>query len=393
MTPSEPANRRQHIHYFDPLRLIAAFSVIFMHIASSLLRKGVNVQWELLNVCTGFAFTAVPLFLMMSGFLMLSSEKTMDIPYLLTRRVPRLLAPLGFWTGIAVLQAQLFEHTFTPAAILEGLVQSFHMPALVHFWYMYLLFALYLLSPILCGGLRALDDAGHRYVLALIGAVTVQTMALALLPDAWDKFLAFDIFDKLKLYGGNLCTFVLGFYLGGTRKKFPNWLLAAAAVALLAAIAVGTRALIVSGSKSTQLFQDQSAGFEVALAGCIFLLWKQNFTRPLPRFLAPAVALSLPIYLMHGVLYGVFVHYGIFPHDFPETVGLALLMFLSCFLCTKTAASVKPLCYLTTGMTYADACKSCNWQYTFRTLRGRSGNASMPPRGKRTQKGDHGTHG
>lgn len=30
------------------------------------------------------------------------------------------------------------------------------------------------------------------------------------------------------------------------------------------------------------------------------------------------------------------------------------------------------LCYLATGKTYAEACRSCNWVYTFRRLRGHS---------------------
>lgn len=384
MTSASPADSRGHIDYFDLLRFTAAFSVIFMHTASGLLMGAVDLQWELLNACTSFAFTAVPLFLMMSGYLMLSSEKTMDVSYLVTKRIPRLLVPLMFWTVVAVLETQLTWHTFTPAGFAEWLVQCFHKPAMTHFWYMYLLIALYLLSPILRGGLRALDGTGHRFVVALIAAAAVQTMAVILLPEGWSKFLNFDIFSKLRIYDGHLPTFILGAYLGGTKKKFSNRLLVGAAVVLLATIVIGTHVSTVRSGELVQRFQDQSAGFEVALASCVFLLWKQNYRKPTPRLLAPTVALSLPIYLMHGVLLDMFRHYGFIPHDFLETVGMSVLILLICVFCMKTAASVKPCCYLVTGMTYRDACGSCNWQYTFRTLRERNGNASMPPRGKRT---------
>ena len=55
-----------------------------------------------------------------------------------------------------------------------------------------------------------------------------------------------------------------------------------------------------------------------------------------------------------------------------STVLVTLLVFAACFVVTKTVATVKPLCYLATGKTYAEACRSCNWVYTFRRLRGRS---------------------
>ena len=60
-------NERPHVDYFDGLRIFAALCVIFMHTAAGPLRAGVNTDWHLLNVCTSLAFTAVPLFFMMSG--------------------------------------------------------------------------------------------------------------------------------------------------------------------------------------------------------------------------------------------------------------------------------------------------------------------------------------
>ena len=86
-------NERAHVEYFDWLRIIAALSVIFMHTAAGPLRAGINTGWHLLNVCTSLAFTAVPLFFMMSGYLLMTSRKTADISVLLRHRLPRLVVP------------------------------------------------------------------------------------------------------------------------------------------------------------------------------------------------------------------------------------------------------------------------------------------------------------
>ncbi|MFR0796185.1 MAG: acyltransferase [Oscillospiraceae bacterium] len=119
-------NERPHVDYFDGLRIFAALCVIFMHTAAGPLRAGVNTDWHLLNVCTSLAFTAVPLFLMMSGYLLMTSRKTADISVLLRHRLPRLVVPLAGWTVVAVLWQMFLAHTLTPGAIWAQLVTALH---------------------------------------------------------------------------------------------------------------------------------------------------------------------------------------------------------------------------------------------------------------------------
>lgn len=312
-------NERPHVDYFDGLRIFAALCVIFMHTAAGPLRAGVNTDWHLLNVCTSLAFTAVPLFFMMSGYLLMTSRKTADISVLLRHRLPRLVVPLAGWTVVAVLWQMFLAHTLTPGTIWAQLVTALHGPVMVHFWYLYTLIALYALSPILYGGIQV---------------------------------------------------------LGSYEKETPNWLLALGAVVLLAVISVGTWVRTVRTGEFNQSFQNQSAGFEIVLASCIFLLCKQTCNRP-PRawvkaVTGPVVALSMAIYLMHNIFLSMLFSVGVSVHSFGSTVGVTLLAFAACFVVTKTVATIRPLCYLATGKTYAEACRSCNWVYTFRRLRGHS---------------------
>lgn len=325
-------NERAHVEYFDWLRIIAALSVIFMHTAAGPLRAGINTSWHLLNVCTSLAFTAVPLFFMMSGYLLMTSRKTADISVLLRHRLPRLIVPLAGWTVVAVLWQMFLAHTLTPGAIRAQLVAALNGPAMVHFWYLYTLIALYVLSPILYGGIRTLGKSGRVYLFVLAAAVSAHTVLLTVLPDG--------------------------------------------AAVTLAVISVGTWLLTVRTGEFNQNFQNQSSGFEIVLAACIFLLCKQTCNRP-PRAwvraaLGSVVSLSMAIYLMHNIFLSMLYSVGVSPRSFGGTVGVTLLVFAACFAVTKTVATVKPLCYLATGKTYAEACRSCNWVYTFRRLRGRT---------------------
>lgn len=369
-------NERPHVDYFDGLRIFAALCVIFMHTAAGPLRAGVNTDWHLLNVCTSLAFTAVPLFFMMSGYLLMTSRKTADISVLLRHRLPRLVVPLAGWTVVAVLWQMFLAHTLTPGAIWAQLVTALHGPVMVHFWYLYTLIALYALSPILYGGIQVLGKSGRVYLFVLAAAVSAHTILMTVLPDGAAQYVDLDIFDKLKIFGGHMATFVLGYLLGSYEKETPNWLLALGAVVLLAVISVGTwGAHGAHGGVQPELPEPERRVRD--RAGIVYFPAVQaDVQSPAARMgqgrHRPVVALSMAIYLMHNIFLSMLFSVGVSVHSFGSTVGVTLLAFAACFVVTKTVATIRPLCYLATGKTYAEACRSCNWVYTFRRLRGHS---------------------
>ena len=359
---------REHIGYIDGLRLIAAAGVVYMHTAASGLRSGVNASWHGLNLLTSLAFSAVPLFFMISGYLLLTDEKTLDPAVLLRHRLPRLVIPLAGWTVVATMwdcvSARDISFVFWGQRLLNGL----YGPVQVPYWFMYTLIAVYVLSPLLYGGVQALGRSGRRYLLALIALVSLRGLLLALLPDEADRYLGVDVLVKLQALGGYLLLFLLGWLLGTTERRFSTIGLIAAAVLTWAVICIGTWRLTVRSGSYNAAFQNQSAGPEVLLASCLFLLAKQTPARERP-WLRSVVPLLFPTYLMHAVLLNMFYAVGIRPVRFVSVVGATVLNLVICYLTLKTVATVKPICYLATGMTYEKACASCNWVYTARRFR------------------------
>lgn len=361
-------SEKKHLYYFDFLRLLAAFGVVYMHAAAGALRGTMTIGWQGMNLLTSFFFTAVPLFMMLSGYLLLSSERTTDIGLLLKKRLPRLLVPLLTWTVVVVLYLMYRWEETTIAQFFTRLSTALHTPAWVHFWYMYTLAALYLIAPVLYGGLRGLNRKGHLFVLTLIGLISLKSMLQALLPAKLDVYLNIDLLNKITFFDGHLATFILGYYLGNLKRKIPNRWLVGASVLLLGVIVCGTAWLSRAHGGYDAQFQNQSAGFEVLLAGCIFLLFKQNGNRDTRFFkVFPVVPLTYAIYFMHNILLGVMLE----QHPAQtlwDTVWMSAVNFLVCYLVTKTVASVKPICYLFTGISYQEACNSCNWVYTFKRV-------------------------
>lgn len=357
---------KKHIYYFDYIRLIAAVSVIYMHVAAGPLRRTINYDWHAMNIVTCFAFTAVPLFFMMSGYLLLNSDKTADITFLLKKRLPRLVFPLIGWTVIAVLWRLIFGAGLSISGFYHGMVNAIQSPAWIHFWYMYTLIALYMLSPIIYGGLKNLDKKGHIYICALICALNLKTILTILSPEWLKPFFQINILNHLSLISGTVTIFILGYYLGNLKKRIPNIVLIATAAIVLSIIIFGTYHLTVKNGEFIQTFQNQYSGFEIVLASCVFLLFKQNCNKECKLFKAvPVLSLSLPIYLMHNILLTAMLS-KMFVNTFWDTIYVTVLNFIICFIVTKTIATIKPLCYILTGIPYSAACESCNWIFTYK---------------------------
>ena len=373
---------KKHHLYFDYLRVFAMLCVVFMHSATSVLwinPAGIGGNWLLVNCATSLAFSAVPLFFMMSGFLLFTSSKTPDASHLLKKRIPKLVIPLIFWSGIASLWLSLVQ---ARGIDIKGFLSLFgtagSSSVMVHFWFMYTLIALYLISPFLHNGLNTLSAQGRRYLLVLLLLVLIITTAQPLFPADIQKYLPSKVFSELSVFGGHMVSFLLGWLLGSTERRIPNWLLLGVSVADIAFISVMTYRITMKAGVYTQTFQSQSKGFEILLAACIFLLFKQNLNRPFGRLnkaISPLTALTFPIYLMHNIGISISAHLGIPRSNAIQVVLFTLVLTLVCYLVIKTMATIKPLCYATTGLSYETACSSFNWIHTIRRWKKRENNS------------------
>ncbi len=89
--------KEERVQYLDYLRVISAFAVIVIHDVSIELAE-INVfsiDWALLNIFSGIARWAVPVFVMISGTLFLGRE--IPISKIYSKYVLRLVTAFVFW--------------------------------------------------------------------------------------------------------------------------------------------------------------------------------------------------------------------------------------------------------------------------------------------------------
>lgn len=140
-----PLNYFERHVWIDGIRVFAAFCVVLLHAASPHVINFEIPDWAIANMYDGLVQSCVPLFLMISGYLLLDRDESLrDV---LVKRVVRIMIPLAFWTLVFMIWRFTYRENFNPSFYaFYTLVLS---PVYYHLWFLYALTGLYLLLPLL----------------------------------------------------------------------------------------------------------------------------------------------------------------------------------------------------------------------------------------------------
>jgi surface polysaccharide O-acyltransferase-like enzyme len=128
--------------WLDLIRALGAFLVVLAHVEYS--GSGNNVITNFYFVLTR---TAVPLFFMASGFLLLSKSESYSDFY--KKRALKVFIPFLIWSVIyLVWQRESFDQSFL-TILKTYFIKILRGPRANHLWFFYELFGLYLFTPIL----------------------------------------------------------------------------------------------------------------------------------------------------------------------------------------------------------------------------------------------------
>lgn len=145
----EPRPRPDHgeIVQLDLLRIAAAFAVVLLHVAAVVMsdRSVTLVQWWAGNIHEVISRWCVPVFIMISGALLLDDHRPFAPGQFYRRRVARLLWPLIFWSVAYLIYRHVHDHTNRTTLFIDTL----HGEPYTHLWFLYMLIGLYAATPLL----------------------------------------------------------------------------------------------------------------------------------------------------------------------------------------------------------------------------------------------------
>lgn len=387
--------QQEQIEYVDVLRAVSMLSVVFLHTAAGSLRENIgSAVWHLSNVLTAVMGTSVPVFFMISGSLVLHSPKTLSIEYTWKKRLVKMVVPFILWSLVAIAYFEAIHfysaNTIRWDIIFTKLKNAPSQATTVHLWFMYVLIPLYVLSPLIKKMLDALtrDLAKYLLLIWLLFSSVLPTVT-AFLPQKYHSFLTLNPAYNLNFMGGYLGYFIAGYFLAAGRRRLSKKLLMGIIGVDILIISIGTWVKTSELNQYSEFYKGYSRLFTLVLSIALFLLVREFFrNRRLSGKASGIVSflsqISFGVYLLHNLVVDFISRkiMGLWP---AESIGALLMAYVVILLITIVIvvllASFKFTCFAFTGVTYANACKSCNFQYLFRKIRNRGP-------GEKQQKGD-----
>lgn len=355
---------------YDLLRVCSMAAVVYLHTAAGALRTPANAPvWHFSNAVTALCTTAVPLFFMLSGALLLKEEKTADLGVLVRRRLPKVLVPLLAWSAVVI--GISFLRGGDP---LGKAIRLFQEPVLVPYWFLYALIPMYLVAPLLKRMADGLSSAHWRY---LVGLWLVFTLGLRTLRAFLPAGAAVEVFHEhytlnLNFIGGYLGYFLLGAALERWERPPSRRALWASAAVLYLVIALGTAWDTMRTGAYNERFKSYLNLFAALLAAVIFLLARSYLSRrESGRAVTFLSGVSFGVYLVHplAIEFWQDAWVDLF-HNTVDTVGEQALFYLVILICCLVGAvalaSIPVIGFLFTGQTFRAACRECNLFALFR---------------------------
>jgi surface polysaccharide O-acyltransferase-like enzyme len=222
---TSPAPSRPRILWVDIIRSVSAFGVIFTHVTMVIvnywgkrpIQTGDEGWWTTGVFYAYLARSALGLFFMLSGYLLLSSQG--ETFTFLKKSLWKLLLPLAFWgTFYLIWNGNLPED---PIKLVKYILLSLATGKVeFHLWFLYAFIGLYLFVPILRIFLRTAQDRDVWYYVAVwFLLVPVSSLIFQLTGDVIALM-------NYASFSGFIGYFLLG-YLLGRLKLDSKWILAA----------------------------------------------------------------------------------------------------------------------------------------------------------------------
>ncbi|KGE15070.1 acyltransferase [Sphingobacterium deserti] len=287
---------QQSISYIGALRVLATGLVILIHASTGYLNHfdAASFDWHYANVLNSFSRFSVPLFVMISGALLLNKRE--DITLFYKKRMSRILGPFVFWVVIYLIY-HFYRNTNFEVLPLQRVMEIsidklLHGPS-AHLWFLYMIVGIYIAVP---------------FLRILVAYATKREMLLLLL--FW--LLSLIIMEKtyyayvpkidLTFFYGYAGYMILGHYLAKEKVNIPTSLLVLLIIAIGMMNTCWTFYLSQSSHSFSPAFYNYLGLNNAILAAVVFLLFKKLVTQPLPFAIEQVDRLSFGIYLIHIIV-------------------------------------------------------------------------------------------
>jgi surface polysaccharide O-acyltransferase-like enzyme len=290
----------------DLIRSVAIFLVILLHISIEPIvapPQLITTAWWASDFFNSIARPCVPLFVMLTGYLLLQPSKVNEpLKVFFKKRFARIGLPFIFWGAIFFVWLILFDNVNFS---LDYLVLSMLQGPYVTFWYLYMLIGLYLLTPIL----RVLVAYASDNVMKLL--LVVWFIGSGLVPLGY--VFGYSLNSNVFVLPGWIGYFLLGAYLPKMKIKPRRWRLFALLAVGFAWTMIASAMMQISPGPELYYFYDYLTANVIVASVALFLLLTsvsaasfEKMPSSAKRLIHTISGVTLPVYLFHMLLVEAF---------------------------------------------------------------------------------------
>lgn len=161
--------KEKKISYLEAIRCVAIVLVVAIHVVAIPIQNwdSNNMTWyPLYSIVYALGNCGVPLFLMISGTLLLNPQKKISFEKLYKKMMPRILIPLIVYGWIFALMEIYFEtHSISFGMVGKALLRVINRNSWGHLWYLYMLIGMYVFLPVLKYIVEKIPDELFKYMM------------------------------------------------------------------------------------------------------------------------------------------------------------------------------------------------------------------------------------
>jgi surface polysaccharide O-acyltransferase-like enzyme len=342
----------------DLIRAIAIVGVILYHAAGdwtitiqqmNQMNQSNFTSWAVVDVYQTLGRIGVPLFVMVTGALLLQPAKNESLSAFFKKRWARIGLPWIFWGGAYFAWDFLIMHIpFTSTVIVMGILDGPYS----QFWYLYMLLGLYLLTPILRIFLDHADQTMIKYF------VILWFLGVAVIPVFGLLSSTYQLNTNVFTITGFVGYFVLGTYLLTVQARRST--LSIFMILGIALTAIGTYVLAATvGGTEMYFFQQYLSPTLILASIMVFLLLVKIQTFSVQKEIDPSKGNklikiisenTLAIFLFHVIvlesLQNGYLGFAINNSTINPVIGVPLLTVIVLFVSLAIILLLKKIPYL-----------------------------------------------
>ncbi|UAY98319.1 acyltransferase [Dickeya dadantii] len=323
-------------------RIVSTFAVIVLHVSAytvALADLG-TFSWWVGNLYDSLVRWCVPVFIMISGALLLSPEKVESLSIFYKKRIGKILTPLLFWSFFFILWS-IGKARFNGGGEGDILKSIMNGRPYYHMWFLYMIIGLYIFNPLIKVLATNTSEESLLFFVCLM-------FVFCSLSDMYNFFIGNDDFLFLGEFIYYIPYYILGHLIARKRTAKPISIYIALFLISLILTSAGCYLLSSFSGKEIGLYFYNYLSFNVILMSVSFM-WILKFSHlnkshnKKLKFLSD---ISLGVYLIHPVFIEVFYYLAARRWVDYSIISIPLLSIIVFLCCIVSVFLIKKVPYL-----------------------------------------------